>query len=164
MRRPRTRPARASAALAPLILGLLLLGAVPVRGEVSILSEPLTFTGASFVAEANVSDPGSVVLFEWDFTGDGTVDVNRTDGPEASFVYAFPKPDYEVALTVTRLLNGSLVEERASRLVGVLNGTPLVSLDAPDRLVADVPLTFSARASDPWPRLAPGGRRGRAAR
>ena len=155
MRRPRTRPARALPLFAQVALALLVVAALPGRADLTILSEPLTYTGASFVAEANASDPQSVVLFEWDFTGDGTTDVNRTDGPEAAFVYDVPKPDYEVSVTVTRWLNGSLVVERASRLVAVLNGTPSVSLDAPDRLVADVPLTFSARASDPDP--SPGG-------
>jgi len=155
MRRPRTRPARALPLFAQVALALLVVAALPGRADLTILSEPLTYTGASFVAEANASDPQSVVLFEWDFTGDGTTDVNRTEGPEAAFVYDVPKPDYEVSVTVTRWLNGSLVVERASRLVAVLNGTPSVSLDAPDRLVADVPLTFSARASDPDP--SPGG-------
>lgn len=149
MGRPPKRMALAAGTLGALALSLLFVASAPATADVSIVAPPLTYTGASFWAQANATDPASVVLYEWDFTGDGSPDVNRTDGAEAWFVYLVPKPDYEVRLTVTRLLNGSLASEQASRLVSVLNGTPSVSLDAPDRLVADSLLTFSARASDP---------------
>jgi tetratricopeptide (TPR) repeat protein len=116
---------------------------------VTIDAPAVTYTGAAFGATANVSDPGSVVLFEWDFDGDGAVDVNRTDAPEAGFVYRVAKPDYRIGLNITRLANGTLSTESAFLQLNVLNGTPSVSIDLPDRLVSGLPLAFGALAVDP---------------
>jgi tetratricopeptide (TPR) repeat protein len=115
----------------------------------SINAPAFTYTGALFGASANVSEPQNVVLFEWDFDGDGAVDLNRTDTPEAGYVFAIPKPDYRIGLNITRLVNGTLTTESAFRQLNVLNGTPSVSIDLPDRLVSGVPLAFKAHAVDP---------------
>ncbi len=145
------RPAHARAALVLAMLGAALAGAGEATAAVTIEAAATTHTGASYTAVADASDPAGVVLYEWDFDGDGAVDVNRTDGPEADFVFEVPKPDYRIHLVVTRLSNGSLVVESAEFQVSVANGTPTVAIDLPDRLVSGVPLVFTARANDPDP-------------
>jgi hypothetical protein len=135
--------------------GALLAPAGTSGAALTIDGASTAFTGAAYTATANASDPASVVLYEWDFDGDGAVDVNRTGDPAASHVYAEPSPDYLVRLNVTRLVGAALVVESASLQLRVDNGTPTVAIDLPDRLVSGVDLTFSARASDPDP--SPGG-------
>lgn len=127
----------------------LLAAAGQSAGSATIDALPTTYTGVSFLATANVSDPSSVVLYEWDFDGDGRIDVNRTSDPAAAFVFTIAKPDYSIQLNVTRIVGGNMTHETASVPVRVDDGTPTVAIDLPDRLVSGVDLTFTARAQDP---------------
>ena len=141
--------ARAGAFGALALLAIVSAASAPSSATVTVEGPTSTFTGALYNATAVASDPASVVLYEWDFDGDGRVDVNRTDTDEAPFVFHVPKPDYRVHVNVTRLVAGNFTVESADLQVRVADGTPTVAIDLPDRLVSGVELTFSARASDP---------------
>lgn len=116
--------------------------------EVVIAAADETYTGASFFARVDASDPDAVVLVEWDFDGDGRTDANRTDAEEAGHTY-LQEGAFTLRVTVTRAGGAGPVEESASAPVLVHNGTPTVAILVPERTVAGVPLVFRAVAADP---------------
>jgi hypothetical protein len=128
----------------------------PAAAEVVVDAPGQTYSGAAFLASVQASDPGSVVLVEWDFDGDGVADANRTDGCQAEHRYR-QAGSFQMAVTVTRQAVGGTTSEQAVHPVTVLDGTPTVDIVVPDRLVAGLEQEFRARASDKDP--APGGER-----
>lgn len=151
---PAGKRAWLASAVLLLTLNAWLLPSVLATATVSVESLDNAFTGSVFFASANVSSPENVVLLEWDFTGDGAVDVNSTSSFDAGYVYADPRT-HLLRLTVTRVINGTSLLEVATKSVEVASGLPTVQIDLPDQAVANVPARFRAIASDPDP--SPGG-------
>jgi hypothetical protein len=118
------------------------------QAAVVLTADAQTFTGANFLVAVEPSDPGAVVLVEWDFDGDGHVDANRTSDFRAQHRY-LATGDFDVRVYVTREDTPGLVVEQANWSVHVVSGSPTANITVPGRVVAGVPQVFRAVVSDP---------------
>jgi PKD repeat protein len=93
---------------------------------------------------AIVSDDGTIVLYEWDFNGDGTFDASSTSTPNAQFTYT-DDGLFQAAIRVTDD-DGFTTTDTVTISVGT---RPVASASA-DPLTGDAPLTvnFTGSATD----------------
>ena len=109
----------------------------------SIGNAPLTVL---FSGSASDND-GSVVLYEWDFTNDGTFDSNSAVNAEAAHTYTVAD-EYTAVLRVTD--NDGLQKSAKVRITVLPSGTPRAVLEA-DPTHGTVPMTvsFCIQGDDP---------------
>ncbi|MCB1217489.1 PKD domain-containing protein [bacterium] len=115
-----------------------------ISADVSSGELPLA---VNFDASASFDSDGTIVLYEWDFDGDGTFDSNTGTSPSAGFVYS-NAGTYDPVVRVTdddgAVDTASLTESGGSTLD--VNRAPVADIAA-DTLSGTLPLTVNFDAS-----------------
>ncbi|MEZ5338272.1 MAG: PKD domain-containing protein [bacterium] len=115
-----------------------------ISADVSSGELPLA---VNFDASASFDTDGTIVLYEWDFDGDGTFDSNTGTSPSAGFVYS-NAGTYDPVVRVTdddgAVDTASLTESGGSTLD--VNRAPVADIAA-DTLSGTLPLTVNFDAS-----------------
>ena len=119
------------------------------KAIISTTPNPASGTGPLLVqlkGDHSSDDDGSIVLYEWDYNGDGIFDYFSEIQPNVSFTYA-QNGTYTPTLRVT---DNDGLKTKASTTVTVDNQTPSVIIDA-SITKGNAPLTvnFTAKGIDP---------------
>lgn len=116
--------------------------ALSARPSVTPTSGPAPLT-VTFTPSATTDN--SIVVYEWDFDGDGTFDISETVGRNQSFTFSEPG-SYTATLRVTDNAGG---QASADVTISVGNQPPLVAVQAtPSNGQIPLTVTFMATAED----------------
>ena len=96
--------------------------------------------------EINVTDNEGIVLYEWDFNGDGSYEYNSTSSGNTSYEYTVAD-EYDATVKITDSLEQTT--EKSIKIRALESGSPSVDISA-STLVGDAPLQvdFVATAVD----------------